>query len=326
MDGIIEFTRFAYPASFIANVLLGRSIGANIAFLIAISVCSAGIGLGVTHILFTKLLQTKFYLHIPRAKRRVLHFAKHSAVIGLLKKEFLLVLRTPSYSYMYFTTAVAMPVMAFYSARMGLVLIESLIGGLRSNFEVCTFIVLLYSTLTNTFCSTNVSRDGNNSTVMKTLPYSPAKILFSKILFCSLISLASVAITCIVFASTKMETPWDALATFASAMIMSVAQILFATRLDLNHPHFAKAENGEITESNSTVSTVIFSGLIASFIIGFALLFNTIKSILDGTNTVRTNGISYVFAFLLPAALLAGAFAFFFTRLKSAYDNLSAEV
>lgn len=243
-----------------------------------------------------------------------------------MRKEFLLVMRTPGYAYMYFTTAAIMPIMAYCSAKITIGVFSNLVGNVDVGFELCTFIAILYSTLTNTFCSTNISRDGYMSLTQKTLPYSPAKILGSKTAFCSIVAIASTLITCIVMAATRLESIQDAVVTFFATSMIAFAQIVFATKLDLAHPHFAKTDDGEIKEANSTVSAVIAVGLLTSCIIGFGLMFNSISSLITGDAVVENgNAVSYSIALCCPFALLLAAIGYFAIGLKKAYANLDTE-
>lgn len=157
-----------------------------------------------------------------------------------MRKEFLLVMRTPGYAYMYFTTAAIMPIMAYCSAKITIGVFSNLVGNVDVGFELCTFIAILYSTLTNTFCSTNISRDGYMALTQKTLPYSPAKILGSKMAFCSIVAIASTLITCIVMAATRLESVQEAVVTLFATSMIAFAQIVFATKLDLAHPHLQR--------------------------------------------------------------------------------------
>lgn len=326
MTAIGKFTKYNYPANLFAYLMLGKDIGVNIGILAGSLVVAFAICLLTVRAIFVKVSHSTLSFHIPHAKHKKPVFIKKSRMNSLLSKEFLLVMRTPSYAYMYFTTAIIMPLMAYFSAKISLSVLTSMLGNIDVSLEVCTFVVLLYSTLTNTFCSTNISRDGYMTMMQKTLPYSPTQILGSKMIFCSVISILSIAIACIVLIATKLLNPIYALIAFVSATLLALAQIIFATRLDLHHPHFSKTDDGEIKEANSTVSSIIFTGLIVSFVIGFALLFNSVKALIMRESTITTDTtLSIVIAIVIPFILLVMAIAYFFINLKRDYANLDAE-
>lgn len=326
MNGIINFTKFNYPANLFASLMLGRDIGKNIGILIGISVGALAICLLVVHAIFIRVSHSNLSIHVPHAPKQKEKFVKLSRFGALLDKDFLLVLRTPSYAYMYLTTAAVMPVMAYYSAQMAESMVAGLLGNANLSFEICTFIVILYSMLTNTFCSTNISRDGYMCMTQKTLPFSPAKILGAKITFCAIVAEVSALIACIVLYATGIESGVEATLTFLAASFYAVAQIITATKLDLRHPHFSRAQDGEIKENNSTVSVVILLGLATSFVIGFALLFTAFAPLFGGEQVqVADKASSYAIALCVPFGLLCCAVGYFFANLKKTYANLDSE-
>lgn len=326
MKGIISFTKYNYPANLFAYLMLGREIGKNIGILAGILVGAGAICFFLVRALFIGVTHSDFSVRIPHSRKKNLHFSNSTRFGALMRKEFLLVMRTPGYAYMYFTTAAIMPIMAYCSAKITIGVFSNLVGNVDVGFELCTFIAILYSTLTNTFCSTNISRDGYMSLTQKTLPYSPAKILGSKMAFCSIVAIASTLITCIVMAATRLESVQEAVVTLFATSMIAFAQIVFATKLDLAHPHFAKTDDGEIKEANSTVSAVIAVGLLTSCIIGFGLMFNSISSLITGDVVVETgNAVSYSIALCCPFALLLAAIGYFAIGLKKAYANLDTE-
>lgn len=326
MRFILSFTKYDYPANLFANVMLARDLGKNLGILAAFIVAFAAICLLVVRAIFIKVSHSGLAIHVPHAHTRKVRFVDNSRFGSLLAKEFLLVMRTPNYAYMYFTTAAVMPVMAYYSANISVSMLAGLVGKADVSFEICTFIVILYSTLTNTFCSTNISRDGYMSMTQKILPFSPSYILGSKITFCAIVAEVSVAIACIVFGATGLEKGADAAITFVAASLYALAQIIVATKLDLRHPHFAKNDDGEIKESNSTVSSIIAIGLVASFVVGFSLLASFFIPLLNGGATSPLpKWADYTIAICIPLVLLGAALGYFFAKLTSAYDNLDME-
>lgn len=326
MRFILSFTKYDYPANLFANVMLARDLGKNLGILAAFIVAFAAICLLVVRAIFIKVSHSGLAIHVPHAHTRKVRFVDNSRFGSLLAKEFLLVMRTPNYAYMYFTTAAVMPVMAYYSANISVSMLAGLVGKADVSFEICTFIVILYSTLTNTFCSTNISRDGYMSMTQKILPFSPSYILGSKITFCSVVAEVSVAIACIVFGATGLEKGADAAITFVAASLYALAQIIVATKLDLRHPYFAKTDDGEIKESNSTVSSIIAIGLVASFVVGFSLLASFFIPLLNGGATSPLpKWADYTIAICIPLVLLGAALGYFFAKLSSAYDNLDME-
>lgn len=326
MDFIIGFTKYNYPANLFASLMLGRDIDKSLGILIGISVAAAVACFFLVRAIFIRVTHKNLSFRIPHSKKKHMHFYKTSRFSALLGKELLLVLRTPSYAYMYLTTAAVMPILAYYSAQMAQNMVAGLLGDSNLSFEICTFIVILYSMLTNTFCSTNISRDGYMCMTQKTLPFSPAKILGAKITFCAVVAELSVLIACIALGATGVERWQDCAITFVAGSLYAMAQIVMATKLDLMHPHFSRTQDGEIKESNGTVSIVIIMGLLTSFLIGFGLLFSAFAPLIGGEGIVQTDKtISYIIALCAPFALLCFAIGFFFINLGKTYSNLDTE-
>ncbi len=325
MNGIQAFTKYNYPANLFASIMLRRDVGKSIGILLAICVPSMTICIVVVRTLFIKVSQARMSTHVPHTHTKKLTMRKRTRTASLLQKEFLIVLRTPNYAFMYFSIAATMPILAFYSAKLATGLINSLFGNVNLEFELCTLITVLYSSLTNTFCSTNISRDGTMAMTLKTMPYAPKQILQAKVLFCSIVSVASILITCILYGALSLQTPLNAFVTFISATMVAFAQILIATRMDLNNPHFSKTDEGEIKEANSTVSSIILLGLAQSLVMGVLMFIPPIVSLLQNSTEPYNSAVSYAVAICLPIALLASAIVFFLVHLQRKYDNLDVE-
>lgn len=326
MRRIGNFTAYCYPANLIAGIMLRQEVGKNLGILIGFFLGSFAIAIPVIHAIFVRVTQTGFDAHVPHINHQNPIFIRRGRFGNLIAKEFLTVLRTPSYAYMYFATAIVMPVMAYYSVKLGASLLHGVLGDVRFDFELSTFIIILYSSLTNTFCSTSISRDGYMSMIQKTLPYSPSQILSAKMLFSAIISETSIIIACIVLSASGLENSLDAFVTFLCASILAGAQIAFATRLDLNHPHYSRIDDGEIKEANSTISIIILVGLVVCFTLGILLMSGTVRGLIKGEPIYTDKGLSYAYAICIPIALLSAALAYFFLNLKRAYDNLDTEV
>ncbi len=326
MSGIQAFAKYNYPANLFASIMLRKNVGESIGILLAICLPAMALCVVLVRTLFIKVSQSRMSVHVPHTHTKKLKMKKRTRTASLLQKEFLLVLRTPNYAFMYLSIAASMPLLAYYSSKLATGLVNSLFGDVNLEFELCTLITVLYSTLTNTFCSTNVSRDGTMAMTLKTMPYAPKQILQTKVLFCSIVSVASIMVSCILYGATSLQTPLNSFVTFVSATMIAVAQILIATRMDLNNPHFSKTDNGEIKEANSTVSSIIVLGLLQSAVMAVLMFLSPILGMINGSASQGYNqGASYAVAICLPLAILASGIVFFLVNLQQKYDNLDVE-
>lgn len=318
MNGIITAANLLYPSNVIARVLLGMETGKNAGILIG-----TALGAGLAGFMLVRLLYNKASTARAVSGRRFSFRAKkpskkRSPSSALILKEFGLIMRTPSYAFQYFSVAAVMPLMVYFCMGIGRDLLSSLIMT-ESNFELAIFLVLMFGTLTNTFCATNISREGPAFYSLKTMPLKYEKILGAKIAFCSFIACASTAVSCIVLAALGYLTAAQTAFVFFIAVLLAEAQICFATRKDLNHPSFSTDEDCEVRESNSTVSEIIIAGLIISSLLGGVSLYLSVIS--GGKSQLYT----MLFAGLTSVAVLGASVAYLLIGLKKKFYGLTED-
>ena len=117
-----------------------------------------------------------------------------SITATLLSKEFVNVLRTPSYAFNYFAVILTLPLMVVVTTSLLSSMMTELVL-LNCDFEIVLCSVCMYSILLNSFCANNISRDGKFFNLVKTFPISGRKIVFSKIAFCMITIVGSLLIT-----------------------------------------------------------------------------------------------------------------------------------
>lgn len=319
MQTIAAGTTLFYPANLMAGILLKKSVLLNSVLLIGIAAFGVALGFFIVSLLFNKANQVRFvsqgrvYVSKRSLKRKPLLWA-------LIRKEFELVLRTPSYAFQYFSMAAVMPLMVYFCMGVGSNLLETLVFA-ESNFELALFVTLLFSTLTNTFCATNISRDGPVFYAMKTLPVPFKQIVKAKIMFCSMVAVFSVLISSIVLIAFSYITIIEGLFVFLAAALLAGAQICFATRKDLNHPTFSYDEDCEVRESNTTISTIIISGLSTATVLGgFSLYISVFSRLNDGRNAKL---FTLLFVGLSAIALFGAATFYLLSGLKKRFYEMT---
>ena len=267
MDFIIGLSNILYPSIFYARFTLGVEMGKNIAIIIALTVGSLLIGMIIINQLLVGIIKSKLQLNKTLLIEKKHSFSKKSLFSTLLSKEIIATLRTPSYAFQYFTTALIMPLITMLCIKLGNEFAYNLIG-LRCDFEIAIFCVFIFSMITNTYCATNISRDGDCFFALKSYPITAKQYVGIKIFFCTLISVFAILITVILIGSLGMVDAIQSVFIFLSCCLFSFSQICFATHLDLSNPHFSKEENCEVKENNSTSSMVSVIGLIVSTLVG----------------------------------------------------------
>ncbi|NCA66745.1 MAG: hypothetical protein EOM87_01630 [Clostridia bacterium] len=320
MRTIIEGTKYLYPSNVMAGLLLKRDIATNILLVTLTTAVASAAGFLVVNLLFNKANHARTSANKKFLYTSVPDIRKKHIMIALVAKEFKLVFRTPSYAFQYFSVAAVMPLMVYFCMGIGSDLLETLVFS-KNNFELAIFVVLLFGTLTNTFCATNISREGPAFYAMKTMPIPYEQIIGAKIIFCSIVAFASTLASGLVVLLSGYINFGDFAFLFFVAMALAEAQICFATRKDLNRPTFSTDEDCEITESNSTISTIIIVGLtLTAALGGLALFFSLYNGSLNGQNSAL---LTIAFVGLSAIAICGGAVAYLLTGLKKRFYEMT---
>lgn len=319
MTTIISVTKKLVPANFIAAFTLKTEVWKNLAIIASITVGTGIIGIFVTTLLYNKAMKTR------TTAGAIMIFAKKSAAkplppfLSLLKKEFNLVLFTPDYAVQYFTVAAIMPLMVYFCMNIGKSFLTSLVY-VQTDFELAILLTVLFGALTNTFCATNVSRDGKSFYVEKTLPLSINEIMGAKIALSFAVAVISVGIAATVLLAKKYVSAGEGAFVFFVGAVMALSQILYATRKDLNSPQFSLDEDNVVRESNNNVSIIVVLGLVSALILGGIPLFVNVLSSVKGKDM---RWFTYVFASACAAAVLIGSLSYYFIGRKNRFDRVT---
>lgn len=319
MNDIAAVTKALYPANLFAGFVLGRQILKNGLISLAIVAVCIAVSALMIKLLFTNAMQNKANGVKKFAKKAKAVPAQRSVGFALLKKEFLTIFRTSSYTFSYFSVAIVMPLMVYFCLSLADSMVRSLVG-VNTSLELSIVLTLLFGALTNTFCATNISRDGMMFYSVKAMPVSAKTVMFSKVLLCLLIACISNMLNAVIICATGYVSFGQCLLVTFVGIAIAFAQICFATRADLNRPHFPQDESGEIKQSGDLVSQIIVIGLLSVFVFGGLLLYVRVASDLRGTDLdVLTWIISAV-----TAAVSATLFYYYLVRkLKQKYYETS---
>ena len=181
--------QYTYPANSLAAVQMGIDMEISLIITCSIAVVALLVAFFITGGLYRLVLYRNRDGRTSRAKRS--SGRQRLVTFSLLRKEFITVYREPKYLFSYFTIAFAMPFMTYCSYTLLAELVKNAIG-LELELALSLIVVLVFSILTNTFCATNITRDGKSALKAKSFPIKASKLLFSKVLFCSIISSLSV--------------------------------------------------------------------------------------------------------------------------------------
>jgi ABC-2 type transport system permease protein len=308
--------KYLYPSKFFTNILTKDRVFLNTTIVVVTSLIAIVVAYYLIKQLYARVIQKQLegkdsvYTNTTRLET-------HSSVYALLHKEFMIVLRTPTYAFQYFAMAITLPFMVYTCSSILKTMIETLTI-IDCNYALAIFVVSIFSILTNTFCTTNISRDGKMFAIMKTLPISIEKIVGVKILFCSIVSFVSVLVSCLVLYFTGFLGIEYSFITFVIGFMFSLVQIIYATRKDMKHPTFPTNNQEEITEGNSNMSTLILVGLITTLVTGGgALISSIVLSMQYNSQIAAIVSIGFVM-FVATTALIASTI-YMFRGLKKRY-------
>lgn len=325
MDGIAAFAAAAYPANLVAGLLTGRNVLVCALVMAAVLIVCAALSAVFIRLILGRALRnensgstTSF-----RVRRRRLRPA-HTQLFALVKKEFLTIFRTPDYAFSYFAVALVVPLMVYFCISIGSSLAVRLIA-VDCDFELAVFLTLLFGSLSNVFCTTNISRDGRMFYSVKAMPIAPGTVIFSKVLLCLFVTVLSQLLSAALLAATGYVSVPCALFLLAAGVLFGFAQICVATRVDFDHARFSSEPDGEIKESGNTVSTIMVAGLALSFIVGGAVVLARMYAALRGL-AAQYAWVTFVVAGAVAVIAAAGGFALLACGLKKRYYRFSGGI
>ena len=322
VDAIQTIQKLSFPANTLANLALGNKFISSIITLSVIMVISVVMAVVITSSLYRITLYSTAIGRVRRGKRHIIHLPP---MLALIRKEFISVFRNPKYLFSYFSIALSMPFMIYCCYTLFHTLLMNAIG---RSFELAltVSILLVFGILTNTFCATNISRDGKSALKMKIFPMSPSSILMSKILFCNIISSISViASGAFLWWKAGISMKSMLIAT-AIGLIFSISQILISTRMDLNHARVSQGPAEAEKASNRTIAKTVTIGLVFALVTGAVTLFS---SAFSGTSPSFLGGItiepyySYLIPIVISVLYLLLSILYCFTRVTKAFNKLA---
>ena len=307
---------YAYPSNSLAKIALGVDMLESVLIVALVFI----IGCIAIYFVTNRLYFLTMYKNNDATKKgsRPTKVYKLNPIVTLIKKEFISIFREPKHLFSYFAIAVAMPMMVYSCYTLFESLIQNTIG-LSVNFSLALMIVLIFSVLTNTFCATNITRDGLSNLKIKSMPIKATNISLAKVIFCEIVSsLSVVASTVLLIAATSLTT-LDGLVVILCGLIFSTTQIFIATRLDLNHTKVSVGPKEVEVISNRTIATVVGFGLVMASLVGVSSLVISLISASSALNILNIDfDINIMFAYIIPVSvcLIYGLIGIFYYKHK----------
>ena len=323
--GVLQtLLKITYPANSFACIVTQQNVGMSYAIVFAFAVVAAG----VTYLVTKKL----YYVTMYKTEKRKMKINKTGKskqlppVLALLKKEFICVSREPRHIFSYFAVGAAMPMMAYCCYTLFETLIYNTLG-LNVQFALALLITLLFGMLTNTFCSTNVTRDGASVLKLKTFPLRATRIFLAKILFCAIVSSLAVIFTAVLLVAATSLTILDGVACCIIGLAFSLAQIFLATRVDLKHAKVSLSQAEIEKQSSKTMAKVVTIGFVLAILAGVSAVVLALLSKglpISGNTTQLSIAYSYIVPTLIGFAYLAFAMWYYRHNIAENFEKLVA--
>jgi len=309
--------RWLYPANCLAGIVIGKDLLKSILVVVAFIVASG---------LFVYFVTQKLYCHTlyksedtKTGYKGSTKFRKLTVMTTLVKKEFIAVSREPKHIFSYLVIATIMPILVYCCYTLFESLIVNMIG-IKITFGLALFILVIFSVLTNTFCSTNITREGVTILKQKTFPIKAQQLLLAKVIFCSMISFASVLISVVALVAVTSVTFVEGIACLVVGGAFTLAQILFATKLDLKNIRTSFTSQQLEKRSSLTIIKVVALGLIVSLVAGVAALLLNLLALSKFAISVA---LVYIVPIVLALVYLGLAIWYYFHNLQYSLDNVA---
>ncbi len=321
VDFLQATRKYAYPANIFAEVAVVETKLTSILILVGFAVVSFAAAWFITGALYRITLYSTAAGKVRRGKR---HIACRSPLRALMRKEFISVFRNPKHLFSYFSVALATPFMIYCCYTLFETLLINAIG-MSFELALTLIVMLVFGILTNTFCATNISRDGKAALKAKIFPMKPSTILLSKVLFCSIVSTISVVASgAFLWFKAGVSLKTTLIAT-GVGVLFSLSQIFISTRMDLNHARVAASPMETEKASNRTIAKSVLISLILAVVTSFLALFTS--AFAGNTPSVLGNiKIRDSYSFIIPIAIsviyLLVSLLYCFTRVTKAFNKL----
>lgn len=316
--------KWGYPAAPYSEIALSTKPLFSIAMVLLFTLLAPVMAYLISKRLFTATIYRNEKPRRPVGTKLSKH--KMSPLGSLIKKEFISIYRDPKSAFSYFAVAASMPFMVYCCYTLFDSLLMGAIG-MSVKFPLAILIVLIFSILTNTFCATNVSRDGAAAIKVKTYPVKASTILFAKVLLCAVVSSVSIIVGITVLVVSAGLAPLDGLAVAFIALSFSLAQIFVATRMDLGAARLSSSIQEMRSANNITVAKVITLGILLALAAGLLSLVCYVLSLGSSLSSIKDLGLTTAHAYVLPAVIsalyLAFAVAYYRIGIDKSLDALS---
>lgn len=314
LQNILKYT---YPVNIFTSITMGNNLLTSWLIFLALIIVVLVSSFFLSRVMF---YHTLYRNELTKEKIKKTNINPKKPFVAILKKEFILTWRNNAYLFSYFAIAIAMPLIIYCCFTLFKQLLYNSLG-LTLDFELALFLTLIFVVLTNTYCATNITRDGIAFLKTKTFPYSVKKILLSKVVFCFIVSSISILASTIMLGIIGDIGILNLFVILILAIFFSTSQILLGTRFDLNNAKLILSQYEIDRESSKTIAKLVFIGLVMSLFIGIGLIGG--KLLLSVVlSEIVTNVIVYMYIFILTLGFFIVSYIYYIHNVEEQYLNL----
>lgn len=333
-----KFARAAYPFNWYAEIINGKKYAGlssgqyALRFLYLILINGV---LGVLAFIVTTKEYYKTILYgIETQKasfKKKIKDVRRPVSYALFRREFYLILRSFNYSFQYFAMACAAPVMVFYCNRLAATMGTQSIGA-DIMPGLTLMVIVLFITITVSFASTCISREGQCFYHTKVIPVSFTHQILVKFFLYSLTGTISTALCCALSggyytsdAGGHLLTALDVGAIFGISEMLVISLTALSMLADIKSPTFNVSGDGELVAANKNVALAMTIGILVAVVYGlFTMLFSFLPLQLGDKVLIAAGETDKIYLILsvVSMILLGGSLAGLFVNLNKKYMNI----
>ncbi len=280
IEFIKQFNLYLYPLSKLTTMMVGEyynlqfNFTGNLLLIFAILLASMAAILAIVYFiakpLFLKMTATPFefekneYIKAKENHRR----RKYKSI---LRKEFLLNLRSTEISYSFIAVYIALPILILLLNKIFAVMTTKLLGDYMAySFNLLIILLILFAS--NAIISTMYSMEGRAGYMKKTKPLELIMPLLCKLFYNILFSVLSLLAAMTIFGIYSALSVGNIIMLTLCVLFFQLGHILWSAERDLMNPQNEQyaTTGGEIDNPNSNLTTI--SAFILSIVVfGFSL-------------------------------------------------------
>ncbi len=340
-DMIARYQRFAqsaYPFNWYAEIINGKKYAGlstgqyalRYLYLILINGALGVLALFVTSKEYYKTILYGIETQKASFKKKIKD-VRRPVSYALFRREFYLILRSFNYSFQYFAMACAAPVMVFFCNRLAASMGTQSIGA-DIMPGLTLMVIVLFVTITVSFASTCISREGQCFYHTKVIPVSYTHQILVKFFLYSLTGTISTALCCALSggyytseAGGNMLTALDVGAIFGISEMLVISLTALSMTADIKSPTFNVSGDGELVAANKNVALAMVIGILVAVVYGlFTMIFSFLPLSIGGKAIIEVGEMDKIYLILsvVSMVLLGGSLAGLFVNLNKKYLNI----